>query len=606
MDSNDVVIYFFIINIILFFLISFLVKFTNKGNSNNLENENDFNKKMEERENENIETKKNTKSCIKKNDENNLNLMKVVPISENLLFNDYDKTTQKVLLELEKRYKQSGYLTYNDLEHIVFLNYKKPGLEYERISAILTNFGIHLIEISEIVLRNRAKNLEKEKENKIVNVFKNNGEKAENFELNDEKKKIFEELEDTNDNYFITGKAGTGKSYLLKYFQHNTKKKVLFAAPTGISALNISGMTLHKLFGSNNLELDKDICLSNIKSTMLKHVDTIVIDEISMVGVSLLYQIDLVLQNVRRNALPFGGVQMIFFGDLFQLPPVYNDEQNDYLRDRFGGVYFFFCDAYKNGNFHFRELNEVFRQKDSEFVDLLNNVRVGKITSKQIDMLNSRYVEDIPNGVMMLVPTRREAENINNLKLDAIESPEFTYNADFNAQDGFYKKKNWENDFPCSLSLKLKKGALIMYISNDDFNSSIVNGSIGVVSDLSENGILVVINGTEYQVNKRDFHRYDYSYNRELGKIERRIVATVSQYPIVLAYAITIHKSQGKTYQQIGVNFEKSFAAGQVYVALSRCANFDKLYLTSKFEGTEISVDETITTFYDEISKNNQ
>lgn len=604
MDSSDVVIYFFIINIILFFLISFLVKFTNKGNSNNLENENDFNKKMEERENENIETKKNTKACIKKTDENNLNLMKVVPISENLLFNDYDKTTQKVLLELEKRYKQSGYLTYNDLEHIVFLNYKKPGVEYERISAILTNFGIHLMEISEIVLRNRAKNLEKE--NKIVNVFKNNGENAENFELNDEKKKIFEELEDTNDNYFITGKAGTGKSYLLKYFQHNTKKKVLFAAPTGISALNISGMTLHKLFGSNNLELDKDICLSNIKSTMLKHVDTIVIDEISMVGVSLLYQIDLILQNVRRNALPFGGVQMIFFGDLFQLPPVYNDEQNDYLRDRFGGIYFFFCDAYKNGNFHFRELNEVFRQKDSEFVDLLNNVRVGKITSKQIDMLNSRYVEDIPNGVMMLVPTRREAENINNLKLDAIKSPEFTYNADFNAQDGFYKKKNWENDFPCSLSLKLKKGALIMYISNDDFNSSIVNGSIGVVSDLSENGILVVINGTEYQVNKRDFHRYDYSYNRELGKIERRIVATVSQYPIVLAYAITIHKSQGKTYQQIGVNFEKSFAAGQVYVALSRCANFDKLYLTSKFEGTEISVDETITTFYDEISKSNQ
>ena len=145
-----------------------------------------------------------------------------------------------------------------------------------------------------------------------------------------------------------------------------------------------------------------------------------------------------------------------------------------------------------------------------------------------------------------------------------------------------------------------------MYISNDDFNSSIVNGSIGVVSDLSENGILIVINGTEYQVNKRDFHRYDYSYNRELGKIERRIVATVSQYPIVLAYAITIHKSQGKTYQQIGVNFEKSFAAGQVYVALSRCANFDKLYLTSKFEGTEISVDETITMFYDEISKKNQ
>lgn len=604
MDSSDVVIYFFIVNIILLFLIFFLVKFTNKRNSNNLENENDFNKKMEGRENENIETKKNTKACIKKNDENNLNLMKVVPISENLLFNDYDKTTQKVLLELEKRYKQSGYLTYNDLEHIVFLNYKKPGLEYERISAILTNFGIHLMEISEIVLRNRAKNLEKE--NKIVNVFKNNGENAENFELNDEKKKIFEELEDTNDNYFITGKAGTGKSYLLKYFQHNTKKKVLFAAPTGISALNISGMTLHKLFGSNNLELDKDICLSNIKSTMLKHVDTIVIDEISMVGVSLLYQIDLILQNVRRNALPFGGVQMIFFGDLFQLPPVYNDEQNDYLRDRFGGVYFFFCDAYKNGNFHFRELNEVFRQKDSEFVDLLNNVRVGKITSKQIDMLNSRYVEDIPNGVMMLVPTRREAESINNLKLDAIKSPEFTYNADFNAQDGFYKKKNWENDFPCSLSLKLKKGALIMYISNDDFNSSIVNGSIGVVSDLSENGILVVINGTEYQVNKRDFHRYDYSYNRELGKIERRIVATVSQYPIVLAYAITIHKSQGKTYQQIGVNFEKSFAAGQVYVALSRCANFDKLYLTSKFEGTEISVDETITTFYDEISKSNQ
>lgn len=604
MDSSDVVIYFFIVNIILLFLIFFLVKFTNKRNSNNLENENDFNKKMEGRENENIETKKNTKACIKKNDENNLNLMKVVPISENLLFNDYDKTTQKVLLELEKRYKQSGYLTYNDLEHIVFLNYKKPGLEYERISAILTNFGIHLMEISEIVLRNRAKNLEKE--NKIVNVFKNNGENAENFELNDEKKKIFEELEDTNDNYFITGKAGTGKSYLLKYFQQNTKKKVLFAAPTGISALNISGMTLHKLFGSNNLELDKDICLSNIKSTMLKHVDTIVIDEISMVGVSLLYQIDLILQNVRRNALPFGGVQMIFFGDLFQLPPVYNDEQNDYLRDRFGGIYFFFCDAYKNGNFHFRELNEVFRQKDSEFVDLLNNVRVGKITSKQIDMLNSRYVEDIPNGVMMLVPTRREAESINNLKLDAIKSPEFTYNADFNAQDGFYKKKNWENDFPCSLSLKLKKGALIMYISNDDFNSSIVNGSIGVVSDLSENGILVVINGTEYQVNKRDFHRYDYSYNRELGKIERRIVATVSQYPIVLAYAITIHKSQGKTYQQIGVNFEKSFAAGQVYVALSRCANFDKLYLTSKFEGTEISVDETITTFYDEISKSNR
>ena len=427
-------------------------------------------------------------------------------------------------------------------------------------------------------------------------------EKRDSYELNEEKKELFNLIENTNKNVFITGKAGTGKSYLLKCFRNKTNKKVLYCAPTGIAALNIEGVTLHSAFGWKNLKDENDIQLSINMISLLKSLDAIVIDEISMVRVDTFNQIDKILKKSNSNDLPFGGKQIILFGDLFQLPPVTNKEEAEYLTDKYGGIFFFNSPAYNQGNFEFREIVRVYRQVDIEFIEILNNIRIGKIDKQQIDSLNNHYVEKVPRRVVQIVPKKSDASRINTESLEKLEGSLFEYQANVVIGDS---NNIMETDFPCDFNLKLKVGALVMMLTNDQEQKRWVNGTLGIVSELSKKVVKVIINGTEYEISPVSFNRYKCEYNREKRKLEYIVESCVNQFPIILAYAITIHKSQGMTYQQIACNLDNCFAPGQAYVALSRCANYDKLYLTEKIKASSIITNNVVINFYNKVNNVN-
>lgn len=419
-------------------------------------------------------------------------------------------------------------------------------------------------------------------------------------ELNEEKSEIFNLMDNTNKNLFITGKAGTGKSYLLKYFRAKTQKRVLYCAPTGIAALNINGVTLHSAFGWNNLMDDSEIKLSSNRQALLKNIDTLVIDEISMVRVDVFNQVDKILKFANRNNLPFGGKQIILFGDLFQLPPVAKREETEFFTDKYGGIFFFNSPAYKNGNFIFREIEKIFRQTDQEFIEILNDIRIGNINEQQIKSLNEHYVKEVPRRVVQVVPMKNEANRINMENLDKLGSQLFEYQANILVGE----KELKETDFPCDFDLKLKIGALVMMITNDQENKRWVNGTLGIISALSPTMVKVTINGTDFEISPTTFNKYKCEYDREERKLKYIVESSVSQFPLILAYAITIHKSQGMTYQQIACNLDNCFAPGQAYVALSRCANYDKLYLTEKINAGSIITDNVVANFYKKVKEN--
>lgn len=417
-------------------------------------------------------------------------------------------------------------------------------------------------------------------------------------DLDPEKQEIYELMEHTNENLFITGKAGTGKSYLLKYFRQNTNKNALYTAPTGISALNIEGVTLHRTFGFYNLQENHPINLSSDQKKLLKKIDTIVIDEISMVRADTFNRIDLIFQEVMNNDKSFGGKQLIILGDLFQLPPVANKDETNYLTDKYGGIYFFNSPAYKFGNFIFRELKNIYRQSDKQFIDILNRAREGKLHNDDVAVLNKKYTLKVPNRVVQVVAKKDEANLVNKANLEEVPSALHVYEAEFpNGTTGIK-----ENDFPCSFTLELKEGALVMMIANDLEHDRWVNGTLGIISKLKDNFIEVTINGISYEISKKSFSTYKCEYNSDTKRLEYTEDKTVIQFPVILAYAITIHKSQGMTYQRIACNLDNCFAPGQAYVALSRCADFNELYLTNKVSVNSFFTDGTLVDFYEEVS----
>lgn len=416
------------------------------------------------------------------------------------------------------------------------------------------------------------------------------------LKLSDEQKVIYEIMENSNNNMFITGKAGTGKSYLLRFFRTNTKKNTLYTAPTGIAALNINGVTLHSAFGFRNLIEENDIRLSTNQREIFKKLDTLIIDEISMVRVDIFQQIDKILRIANENTLPFGGKQVILFGDVFQLPPISDRETTQYLTNKYGDIFFFNSYAFKKGNFLFKELNQIHRQTDKQFIEILNNIREGKISEEEINILNTHYTDTVPRRVIQVVPKKNISHQINTNNLAIINSKEYTYNAQITQGEEYVK----ETDYQCDFDLRLKVGALVMMIANDIEHKRWVNGTLGIISSLTPNSIKVTIDGVEYDIDRYNFIKYKCTYNRIKQKLEYEIESCVKQFPIILAYAITIHKSQGMTYQQIACDLKECFAPGQSYVALSRCANFDKLYLTSKIDEKAIMVNNTIINFYKE------
>ena len=402
------------------------------------------------------------------------------------------------------------------------------------------------------------------------------------IEFEDEFKSIFNKMEYTNQNIFITGKAGTGKTTLLEYFRINSKKNFVILASTGISAIKAKGKTIHSffLFPPRILINEK---VKRLRNNVIKNIDTILIDECSMIRCDLLDAIDQSLRLNRNSEQSFGGVQIILLGDIHQLPPVIRENERD-IFDNFypNGHYFFNANCYENSNVSTYELTKIYRQKDSEFIDILSKIRSGNVTDTDLTPLNNKVISENSNilyETIILSPTNRKVDSINSANLKNINSEIFSYKS---SETGEFKEK------PADEVLELKVGAQVMLIKNDSKSPKRwVNGSIGIVTDLTTNSIHLKIKDKVHKITKDTWEKFDYIIKD--GQVLHEVVATFTQYPIKLAWAVTIHKSQGQTFEKVIIDLDRgSFAHGQTYVALSRVTSLEGLFLTRPINISDI------------------
>ena len=431
----------------------------------------------------------------------------------------------------------------------------------------------------------------------MIDVLKKLNPFSQKFILTDEHKLCLDYLENSDQNLFISGKAGTGKTSLIHHFRSVTKKKVVVLAPTGIAALNIKGQTIHSFFKfpPRMIEASSIRRLSNDR--LYADIDCLVIDEISMVRADILDGIDrfLRLHGKDRN-MPFGGVQIILVGDMYQLPPVVSREEAEIFNRVYDSPYFFSAKSFDSLNILFIELQTVFRQKEIEYVTMLNSVRTGKVDIKTLDLVNNRVKpEKVNDSYVILCTTNKVVEGINNNKLLAIHKPEFRYLA---ITEGVFPTE--ERHLPVELELKLKVGSRVLFVKNDS-EGQWVNGTTGTVEKLEEKLVVVKIDGSEklVEVHKDSWENIRYSLDEKTGEIKSEVIGKLTQYPLKLAWAITVHKSQGMSFDKVCLDFSKSpFTHGQTYVALSRCRTLDGLILTRKIYPNDILIDERITSFY--------
>ena len=402
------------------------------------------------------------------------------------------------------------------------------------------------------------------------------------IEFKDEFRSIFNEMEYTNKNIFITGKAGTGKTTLLEYFRINSKKNFVILASTGISAIKAKGKTIHSffLFPPRILINEK---VKRLRNNVIKNIDTILIDECSMIRCDLLDAIDQSLRLNRNCEQSFGGVQIILLGDIHQLPPVIRENERD-IFDNFypNGHYFFNANCYENSNISTYELTKIYRQKDADFINILSKIRSGNVTDTDLIPLNNKVITESSNilyETIILSPTNRKVDSINSVNLKNINSETFSYKS---SETGEFKEK------PADEVLELKVGAQVMLIKNDSKSPKRwVNGSIGIVTDLTNNSIHLKIKDKVHKITKDTWEKFDYIIKD--GQVLHEVVATFTQYPIKLAWAVTIHKSQGQTFEKVIIDLDRgSFAHGQTYVALSRVTSLEGLFLTRPISISDI------------------
>ena len=418
------------------------------------------------------------------------------------------------------------------------------------------------------------------------------------FVLSEEFESIVEQLENTKDHFYITGKAGSGKSTLLAYFRSVTQKNTAILAPTGVAAIRVKGQTIHSFFGFP----PKVIQTRHIKKVrqieLLQNLETLIIDEISMVRADVFDAIDYSLRVHRKKLTqPFGGVQVIVFGDLFQLPPVVNMDESSLLERIYpNGQFFFHSNIFQDAQFKTLELQSIYRQTDDHFIYLLNAVRDGSITNSQIDNLNDSLVDnfEMDEGKIILTTTNARASGINQNYLKQLSSEEFSYRAQATGQ--FYKEL-----FPTDEVLKLKKGAQVIMIKNDP-EKRWVNGSIGTIHDIAEKKIKVKINHKIYEVKKEKWDRIQYSYDDDQQEVLENVTGSFKQYPMRLGWAITIHKSQGQTFEKVIIDMSQgSFAPGQLYVALSRCISLEGIELLRPLKKSDVIVNKQLIGFQDRL-----
>ncbi|WP_282637522.1 helix-turn-helix domain-containing protein [Sphingobacterium thalpophilum] len=424
----------------------------------------------------------------------------------------------------------------------------------------------------------------------------------------------------TNQNLFITGKAGTGKTTFLKYIREHSYKKMAITAPTGVAAMNAGGTTLHSLFWlpfgtfAEDYELrwdeqdshiyNKSRLFSTIKLTkqrraILQELELLVIDEVSMVRADTLDAINVILQSVRRDMRPFGGLQVLFIGDLYQLPPVVKDTEWTVLRDHYSSVFFFNAKVLRDNPLVMLELNKIYRQQDEGFISILNAIRNNQCTSDMLATLNSYYQQDfVPKDdeqYITLTSHNRIADEINSAKLASL--PGRMLNLKAVVKDDFA-----QGAYPAEETLSLKLGAQVMFIRNDSGDErKYYNGKIGTVKDIDTvHGTVTVAfpDGSDPVTVKREtWENIRYNYDKGQDQIKEEVLGTFSQFPLRLAWAITIHKSQGLTFDKAIIDAGTSFAAGQVYVALSRLTSLEGLVLKSIIPPYAIRTDYQVVEF---------
>lgn len=416
---------------------------------------------------------------------------------------------------------------------------------------------------------------------------------------NVEQQKAFDLVADTDTCLFITGKAGTGKTTFIKGIQEIVNKNFLVLAPTGIAAMNVGGQTIHSFFGlpfeaigpGTKLEVSRE------KRDVLKHTDTIIIDEASMVRCDWVDGIDRFLRSLMETHLPFGGKQVVFVGDLFQLPPVVKYGSADYemLCDMYGsGIpYFYKANVIKRMNLPKIEFQKVYRQKDLRFLEILDRMRLGENTNADLDMLNQQVSANDKVGDFAVILTAyvKLADGINEKKLDDIDSEEYCYKGAVEGDFRIY-------DTPVPMELQLKVGAQVTFCRND-FGNGLVNGTIAKVVELGDEHIKVLLeNGNEIHVEKMTWVKRKSVYNKETKKVETEITGSFTQYPLKLAWAITIHKSQGMTFDRMHFDLTRgTFAPGQAYVAISRMRSLDGLTISNKIRHNHIVQNTEIKAF---------
>lgn len=443
---------------------------------------------------------------------------------------------------------------------------------------------------------------------------------------NPEFKRLWELICNTEQSIFLTGKAGTGKSTFLRYITEHTSKQFVVLAPTGIAAVNVGGQTLHSFFRipfKPLLSSDPDFAPQRIRERLkypgslvklIRKLELIIIDEISMVRADILDFIDKVLRiysgETRR---PFGGKQLLLVGDVFQLEPVVTADMRDILRKEYATPFFFSAHAFDTINLVTIELRKIYRQTEGEFVELLDRIRTGAVSRDDIARLNSRHIPpaslplaseaEAGKPTMILAARRDMVDHINQSRLEAIERPEFTFTGRITGDFP-------ENSLPTDLELSLKEEAQVVFIKNNP-DRLWVNGTIGKVETLAADHMEVRLeNGDVHVVEPEKWSNIKYSYDSKSGKIVEEELGSFTQYPVKLAWALTIHKSQGLTFDNVDIDLGRgAFAGGQTYVALSRCRSFEGLTLRSSIAERDIWVNPAVVkfshTFNDEMAFEN-
>lgn len=421
------------------------------------------------------------------------------------------------------------------------------------------------------------------------------------MEKNLELRQAWEFVEHTGMSIFLTGKAGTGKTTFLKTLKSHSHKRMVVVAPTGVAAINAGGVTIHSFFQLPlspyvpNAKMEQRFAYSKEKRKIMRTIDMLVIDEISMVRSDVLDAVDNVMRRFREHDKPFGGVQLVMIGDLHQLTPVVRDEEEKILSEYYNTTYFFGSKALQSIDYVTIELHHVYRQHDESFLKILNDIRDGHPTADDLKTLNSRYNPSFrPNAnddYIRLTTHNSKADDYNNYELLALKTPSYTFEAEI-------EKDFPPSDYPTDMRLTLKTGAQVMFLKNDP-KGRYYNGRIGHVTYVDERQILVLCPGDEkaIEVEKEVWENTKYKINDSTNQIESEVVGTFTQYPLRLAWAITIHKSQGLTFDHAIIDAQLSFASGQVYVALSRCKTLEGMVLASPIEPSAIINDSRVSDY---------